>query len=160
MTKWLDEVPVATCPTCGADCAPWRPQSIDLDWWDDDEREAGYLAHALIAHRYDVHRVEVAVGDLVRYWAPWRGRILGSEVYTVAGMRDADAHDFARRMGADAAPLLGMSYYLTDPHRPNDHGRACWPFVGDPERPIVFEVVSAAPPVEVDLLDLLGWVDA
>lgn len=156
MTSWLDELPVAICPTCGQDCAAWRPGFIDLDWRDDDECEAGYLAMALIAHRFEAHRVDVSVGDLVRYWSPWRGRILGSEVYKVESMReDYDVHEFARSMrgGEDLPPLVGTSYTLVNPARRDDR---CFPFVGDPARPITFEVVTEAPPVELDLLDLVS----
>ena len=156
MTKWLDGDVVADCPTCGASCAPWRPAFLDLDWRDDGECEAGYRAVALMAHRYDLHRIEPAVGDLVRYWSPWRGRILGSEVYKVAAVHEVDHHDYARSMGSDVEPMLGLSYHLVDPARPTDNARACWPFVGDPSRPITFEIVAEAPPVELDLLDLLG----
>jgi hypothetical protein len=156
MTKWLDGDVLAECPTCGVDCAPWR-RPIDLDWRDDVERESGHLALALIAHRYEAHRVEPAIGDLVRYWHPWRGRILGSEVYQVAAVHEHDLAKFAREMrGDDLAPILGLSYTLVDPARPRDYSRACWPFVGDPDRPITFEIVAEAPPAELDLLDLLG----
>lgn len=155
MTKWIEEPVVPTCPTCGADTTRWRATFIDLDWRDDAECEDGYLAHALIAHRYAEHPVTVAVGDLVRYWSPWRGLVLGSEVYRVDSIRpDADFHDFARSMGAEVEPLIGTNYTLTNPGRRDDH---CFPFVGDPARPIVFELVAEAPPVEVDLMDLLGW---
>lgn len=157
MTKWLDETPVAVCPSCGVDCTPWRPSFVDLDWRDDDECEAGYLAIALMAHRFDAHPVNVQLGDLVRYWTPWRGRILGSEVYRVDGIRaDHDMHKYARAMrgGDDLAPLIGTSYSLVNPRRADDR---CFPFVGEPDRPIVFEIVTEAPPVEVDLIDLLDW---
>lgn len=161
MPIWIEETPSASCPTCGVDTALWRPSVVNLTWCDDAEREAGYLAVALMAHRYAAHRVDAQVGDLVRYWSAWRGLILGSEVYEVVDIREHDAHDFARRMGyADLAPMLGLTYSLRDPARPNDDSRRCWPFVGDPDRPIVFEVVHEAPPAELDLLDLLEWVDA
>ncbi|MBW9093125.1 hypothetical protein JNB62_05470 [Microbacterium jejuense] len=158
MTKWLHGEVTATCPTCGVDCAPWR-RPVNLDWRDDTEREAGHQAVALMAHRYEAHRVEVHVGDLVRYWSPWRGLILGSEVYEVATIRENDHHEYARSMGPDVEPMLGLSYSLVNPARRDDR---CFPFVGDPDRPITFELVAEAPPVELDLLDLLGWepVDA
>lgn len=155
MTHWLHETPAAVCPTCGEDCAPWRPAGLALDWRDDDECEAGYRAVALMGHRYEYHRVEVAVGDVVRYWCPWRGVILGSEVYRVEDIRPCDLHEYARGMGnRDLPPLLGTRYYLVNPTRPKSR---CWPSAGEPARPIVFELLEAAHPAEMDLLDLLGW---
>lgn len=161
MTKWIDEEPVEVCPACGVDCAPWRGDDPGIgDPRDDAELESAWRAVALQAHRYEVHRVEVTLGDLVRYWAPWRGRILGSEVYRIDGIwANQDHHEFARSMGADVEPMIGTSYTLTNPARRDDR---CFPFVGDPRRPITFELVESAPVVEVDLMDLLGWdsVDA
>lgn len=143
------------CPACGVDCTPWRGGAGICDPRDAGELEAGFRAIALQAHRFDAHRVDVTVGDLVRYWSPWRGLILGSEVYRVDGIwENEDHHDYARSMGADVEPLIGTSYTLVNPARRGDR---CFPFVGDPTRPITFELVTSAPPVEVDLLELLGW---
>lgn len=153
MTHWIEGDVLASCSDCGVDCAPWR-RPVALDWRDDAERESGHLAVALQAHRYEAHRVNPAVGDLVRYWSPWRGHILGSEVYQVASIHEEDDyHEYARSMGADVEPLIGTSYTLVNPSRRDDR---CFPFVGDPDRPITFELVAEAPPVEADLLDLLG----
>lgn len=155
MTSWLTETPTATCPTCGVDCTPWRDEDPGFGPRDADEREAGILALALMTHKYAAHPVTVAVGDLVRYWSPWRGLILGSDVYRVDGIWERhDRHEYARHSGADIEPLIGTSYTLINPNRRDDR---CFPFVGDPARPIVFDLVTEAPPAEVDLMDLLGW---
>lgn len=146
------------CVDCGARLEPWSGP-MDLDWRDDGERTRGGNALAIQAHRHDAHRVEPAVGDLVTYAMPWRGYVLVSEVYRVESIRpNVDHHDFARRMrGDDLAPLFGTSYTLVNPRRADDR---CFPFFGDSDHPLTFELVTAAPPVETDLLDLLEWEPA
>ena len=60
-------------------------------------------------------------------------------------------------MGADVEPSIGTSYTLVNPSRRDDR---CFPFAGDPDRPITFELVTEAPLAELDLLDLLQWEPA
>lgn len=156
MTGWQGFSPLApVCVDCGEMLDEWMGP-LDLDWRDDDERHRGACALAIQTHRHEAHRVEPALGDLVRYAMPWRGHVLVSEVYTVESIwPDRDHHEFARRMGnADLPPLLGTSYTLRNPRRSDDR---CFPFFGDPNRPLTFEIVELAPPVEADLLDLLEW---
>ncbi|KZE91186.1 hypothetical protein [Microbacterium sp. TNHR37B] len=153
--SWAGYTPLApVCIDCG-ETVDVAGVEYSLDWRDDDERRRGHNAIAIQGHRRSAHPVEPVVGDLVTYSAPWRGHILESEVYRVEAISEHDHHAFARGMrGDDLAPLWGWSYCLVNPHRRDDR---CFPFVGDPLRPITFRIVSAAPPVEVDLLDLLGW---
>lgn len=159
MTKWTSVVVDATtCPGCGADLAPYRADVSDLDWRDEQEKESGTRAHALLAHQHDKHRVMPAVGDLVTYTAPWRGLAITSEVYRVDAIwENYDLREYARGLGRDLPPLMVTRYGLGGLRR-RDQG--CTPAVGEPKRPIVFTIVEDAPPVEADLFDLLdGWDD-
>lgn len=157
MTAWEGFTPLAAvCPDCGAVLAQWQGP---LGFSDSrDEREVLHAGNALSiqSHRHDAHRVEPSVGDLVTYAMPWRGHILSSEVYRVDAIHPRDDfHAFARKMrGDDLEPLIGTSYTLVNPRRSDDR---CFPFVGDPDHPITFEVRTSAPLVEQDLLELLGW---
>lgn len=106
--------------------------------------------------------IEPAVGDLVRYTMPWNSQVITSDVvYEVRGVTpDYDLHEHARSLGAELDPLLVTKYALVDASRPNDNSQRCWPIAGQPGCPLRFELVAVAPPVEVDLLqllDLLGW---
>lgn len=159
MTKWDSAVvDVTVCPECGADLTPYRAEVSDLNWRDEQEKEAGTRAHALLAHKHDKHRVVPSVGDLVKYTAPWRGLAITSEVYRVGSIwEDYDEAEFARQMGADVPPRYRTRYGLAGLTR-RDQG--CTPSTGDPGRPIVFTIVQDAPPVEADLFDLLDdWDD-
>lgn len=160
MSGWQGFSPLAPlCPDCGAQLDPWTG---DLGIGDPrDNHEAARAGHALAiqTHRHHAHRIEPAIGDLVTYATPWRGHVLVSDTYRVDAIRpDQDFHDYARSMGnPDLPPLIGTSYTLVNPHRSDDR---CFPFIGDPTHPLTFELVTAAPPVEHDLLDLLGEWDA
>lgn len=104
--------------------------------------------------------IEPAIGDLVRYTVPWNSQVITTErVYEVRGItHNHDMHEYARSLGrAELEPLIVTKYFLVDAARPNDASQYCWPVAGEPDCPLRFEVVTLAPPVESDLLDILGW---
>lgn len=156
MTNWDSTVVEATeCPECGADLAPYREGIPGLDWRDDEERENGTRAFALVAHMHDKHRVLPQVGDLVTYTSAWRGLMLTSEVYRVTAVyENYDEAEFARSMGADVEPRYVTRYGLGGLTR-RDQG--CTPSTGAKDHPVIFTIVKDAPPVEGDLFDLLEW---
>lgn len=140
------------CPDCGAEVTAVEH---DLDWHDDHERTLGANALAVQQHRATAHPVAPKVGDVVVYFAPWRGMILGVGPLVVRGVEEHDMYDFARSMGADLPVLMGVKYHLVNPVRSSDY---YLPSTGDPDRPVTFEIITeySAPVVEMDLLDLLG----
>lgn len=158
MSGWKGFTVIApTCHLCGAQLELGDTGISDPR----DEREAEHARNALAfqTHRAATHDVDPQVGDLVEYAAPWRGIVAVSDVYRVVSIRlNSDFHAFARSMrGDDLAPLLGTSYTLVNPHKRDD---LCFPFRGDPSRPLTFEIVTAAPPVQVDLFANLDWDEA
>ncbi|MGX1932063.1 hypothetical protein [Microbacterium resistens] len=146
------------CPDCGADLHPLAEQVAPqpLDWRDERERELGHNALVVQTHRHEAHPVVPKVGDVVAYFAPWRGMILGNGPLVVRVVREHDIHDYARSMGhTDLPVLMCTKYSLENPSRSGDY----WlPSTGDPARPITFEILDEyiAPPVETTLFDLLG----
>lgn len=152
------------CPDCGADLTTLANQTErePLDWRDERERELGHNALVVQTHRYEAHPVVPKAGDVVAYFAPWRGMILGNGPLVVRGIREHDMHDYARSMGnTDLPVLMCVKYSLVNPTRSGDY----WlPSTGDPRRPITFEIFTeyVAPPVEATLFDLLGgeWAEA
>lgn len=142
------------CPDCGVDVAELaRP--VDLDWRDEREARLGANAHAVQTHRASVHQVIPKVGDVVVYFTPWRGLIIGNGPLRVEGVWDRDLHDFARSIGADLEVMPGTKYRLVNPSRSTDY---YLPSTGDLGRPVTFEILSeyVAPVVETSLFDLLG----
>lgn len=156
MTGWTGfTVLEPVCHFCGARLPEWTGPLGFGDARDTREEQHARNALALQTHRLAEHPVQPAVDDLVQYAMPWRGHVLISETYRVTSIRTGiDHHDFARSMSADVEPLIGTSYTLTNPRRADDR---CFPFAGDPHHPLTFEIVTAAPPVQTDLLDLLEW---
>lgn len=148
------------CPDCGTRLSVVEP--VELDWTDDRERILGENAVAVQRHRAAAHPVTPNVGDVVVYFAPWRGMILGTGPLVVRGIQDHDLNEFPRSMGQKHLVVqIGTSYQLVNPARESDY---YLPSTGDIRRPITFELVEAyvAPPAEMTLLDLLGaeWAES
>lgn len=144
LTEYATTVLEPVCPDCGR-----RLRVLDApepsDWRDDRERILGANAYTVQVHRVIQHHVAPAVGDLVVYYSPWRGMILGTGPLVVRSVR------------ADENRTL---YRLTNPGRESDY---YMPSTGYADRPISFEVITeyVPPVVEATLLDLLGgeWGD-
>lgn len=152
------------CPDCGADLAELADQveREPLDWRDDRERELGHNALVVQTHRHEAHPVTPNVGDVVAYFAPWRGMILGNGPLRVESVREKDdPNAYAWSLGADLPVLPGTSYRLVNPSRTSDY---YMPSTGCPDRPITFEILTeyVPPMVETSLFDLLGgeWAEA
>ena len=147
------------CPDCGMRLTVIEP--VDLDWRDERERVLGENAFAVQRHRAAAHPVVPAEGDVVFYFYPWRGMILGHGPLVVRGIVEHDLNDFARSMGrTDLPEHLAVKYHLVNPQRASDY---YLPSTGDIRNPITFEVLEAyvPPPVEASLFDLLGdeWAE-
>lgn len=143
------------CPECQLlVSALIRP--VDLDWRDDRERILGENAQAVQLHRASAHGVAPKVGDVVVYFEPWRGMILGTGPLVVRGIHEHDLNQYAREMGqSDLAVEIGTKYHLVNPVRESDY---YLPSTGDIRRPITFQILDeyVALPVEHTLFDLLG----
>lgn len=151
------------CPDCGDDLHALADQieRESLDWRDDRERELGHNALVVQTHRHAAHAVMPQVGDVVAYFAPWRGMILGNGPLIVRDVHEHDIHAYARGMGRSELPvLMCVKYSLENPKRSGDYSM---PSTGDPGRPVTFEVITeyVTPPVETSLFDLLGdeWTE-
>lgn len=149
----------AVCPDCGADVSA-LVRAVALDWRDEGEERLGVNADAVQQHRALEHRVLPKVGDVVVYFAAWRGLIIGNGPLRVDSVSEIDLHAYARSMGNDLPPLMGTKYALVNPARSSDY---YLPSTGWPDRPISFERLSTyiAPPVKTSLFDLLGgeWAE-
>lgn len=148
------------CPDCGADVSSLvRP--VELDWRDEREQRLGQNADAVQKHRAIVHPVTPQVGDVVVYFAAWRGLIIGNGPLRVKSVSKQDLHEYARSLGNDLPVLIGTKYHLVNPARESDY---YLPSTGWPNSPISFEILTeyVAPPVETSLFDLLGgeWAEA
>lgn len=164
MNDYQMTVLTPVCPDCGEDLSDLalHVERQPLDWRDDRERELGHNALVVQTHRHTDHPVIPKVGDVVAYFAPWRGLILGSGPLIVHSIHEHDMHEYARSMGhAELPVLMCVKYALENPTRSGDY----WmPSTGEPDRPVTFEILTdyVAPPVETTLLDLLGdeWAGA
>ncbi|CAH0263093.1 hypothetical protein SRABI98_03559 [Microbacterium sp. Bi98] len=163
MNEYAATVLRPVCPECGMDVSALL-RSIDLDWRDERERITGENARAVQEHRASAHVVAPALGDLVAYFQPWRGMLIGSGPLLVRGIREYDINEYARSMGQTHLEVeLGVKYWLADPSRPGSQGQWSWPSTGDIRSPITFEILAeyVAPIKAATLLDLLGdeWWD-
>lgn len=147
------------CPDCGADASA-LVHPVPLDWRDEQEAHLGANARAVQEHRSTVHPVAPKLGDVVVYFAAWRGLIIGNGPLRVDSIQEGDLHEYARSLGADMPVLMGTSYRLVNPSRESDY---YLPSAGWPDSPISFEILTeyTAPPVEASLFDLLGgeWAE-
>lgn len=132
------------CPDCGADVSGLL-REVEMDWRDAVEARHGVNADAVQQHRAVAHRVEPKIGDVVAYFAAWRGIILGQGPLVVRGIYE--------RAG-------GAQYRLVNPSRESDY---YLPSTNDASRPVSFLLIReyVAPPVETSLFDLLGteWME-
>lgn len=148
------------CPDCGADVSALL-RSVNLDWRDELEERLGANADAVQHHRATAHPVTPKVGDVVVYFAAWRGLIIGNGPLRVKSVSEQDLHEYARSMGNDLPVLIGTKYYLVNPARESDY---YLPSTGWPDSPISFQILTeyVAPIVQTSLFDLLGgeWAEA
>lgn len=147
------------CPDCGADVSALA-RTVELDWRDEREERLGVNADAVQQHRATTHPVQPNVGDIVVYYAAWRGLIIGNGPLIVRAVKECDLNEPTRDMGYDAPVTMGVRYHLVNPTRESDY---YLPSTGRPDSPISFELLTeyVAPPVEASLFDLLGgeWAE-
>lgn len=79
------------CPDCGADVSA-LVRAVAIDWRDEREERLGVNADAVQQHRAVSHRVLPKVGDVVVYYAAWRGLIIDPVMLcgTMFGLRAPD----------------------------------------------------------------------
>lgn len=158
MNEYATTVLQPFCPDCGMHVATLlRP--VDLDWRDDRERILGENACAVQEHRVSAHPVTPQLGDVVAYFAPWRGMIIGSGPLVVRGITEYDMNAYARDLGGSMLDVqIGTKYWLADASRPNNQGSWTWPTTGDIRYPVTFEIIAGyvPAPAEHTLFDLLG----
>lgn len=152
MMRWEMSVLEPICTQCGADCSALISPE-DLDWRDDHERMLGEHAVAVALHTHIEHPVVPDVGDVVVYWAPWRGLWCGHGPYIVRKVS----------VGTVMPPWYQTRYWLVDAERPGT-ARQAFPSTNDMSRPITFEILQkhVEPVRPPSLFDMLGveWAAA